>query len=104
MEKTIITVAVTGALTTKAQNANIPYAPEEIAEAAIESYGAGAAAAHLHVRNPSTGKAVQDSGMPALLELYRRHGVLSTFFYTGYIAERFPEVVRMNHFFAVQLF
>lgn len=66
MEKTIITVAVTGSLTTKKQNPNIPYAPEEIAEAAIESRKAGAAVAHLHVRNPSTGKAVQDP------ELYKK--------------------------------
>jgi 3-keto-5-aminohexanoate cleavage enzyme len=53
-------VAVTGALTTREQNPNIPYTPEELAEAAIESHRAGAAVVHLHVRDPSTGKAVQD--------------------------------------------
>jgi len=66
MEKTIITVAVTGALTTREQNPNVPYTPEEIAEAAIESHRAGAAVAHLHVRDPFTGKAAQN------IELYKK--------------------------------
>ena len=39
MEKTIITVAVTGSLTTKKQNSNVPYAPEEIAEPSTPEYG-----------------------------------------------------------------
>jgi len=60
MEKTIITVAITGSLTTRDQNPNIPYTPEEIANATIESYSAGAAVVHLHVREPSTGEPVQD--------------------------------------------
>ncbi|MBW1691895.1 MAG: 3-keto-5-aminohexanoate cleavage protein [Deltaproteobacteria bacterium] len=60
MEKTIITASVTGSLVTREQNPNIPYTPEEIARATIESYKAGAAVAHLHVRDPLTGKPVQD--------------------------------------------
>jgi len=60
MEKTIITVAVTGSLTTREQNPNIPYTPEEIAKATVESCEAGAAVVHLHVREPSTGKPIQD--------------------------------------------
>lgn len=66
MEKMIISAAVTGSLTTKEQNPNIPYTPEEIAEAAVESCRAGAAIVHLHVREPSTGKAVQD------IELFKK--------------------------------
>jgi len=65
MEKTIITVAITGSLTTRDQNPNIPYTPEEIANATIESCSAGAAVVHLHVREPSTGEPVQD------IELFR---------------------------------
>ncbi len=42
-----------------------------------------------------TGERVLKEGMPRLLELYDRHGIKSTFFFTGYIAERFPEVVQM---------
>jgi len=66
MEKTIITVAVTGSLTTKEQNPNLPITVEEIAQAAIESHNAGAAVAHLHDRDPLTGQPVQD------IDLFRK--------------------------------
>ncbi|MBW6516850.1 MAG: polysaccharide deacetylase family protein [Candidatus Cloacimonetes bacterium] len=33
--------------------------------------------------------------MPQLLEIYEKHGVKSTFFFTGYIAGKFPEIVKM---------
>jgi 3-keto-5-aminohexanoate cleavage enzyme len=66
LKKTIITVAVTGSLTTREQNKNTPYTPEEIADATIESYKAGAAVVHLHVREPVSGKPVQD------IELFRK--------------------------------
>jgi 3-keto-5-aminohexanoate cleavage enzyme len=61
MEKLIITAAVTGSITTRENNPNIPYTPEEIAQAAIESYEVGAAVVHLHVRELLTGKPVQDA-------------------------------------------
>lgn len=60
MEKLIITVAVTGSLTTRNQNPNIPYTPEEIAASTVEACRAGASVVHLHAREPSTGKPVQD--------------------------------------------
>ena len=34
-------------------------------------------------------------GMPRLLDLYEKYNVKSTFFFTGYIASRFPEIVKM---------
>ncbi len=51
MSKTIITVAPTGAWPTKENNPNIPMTPEEIAEDVYECYKAGAAIAHLHMRD-----------------------------------------------------
>lgn len=42
-----------------------------------------------------TGELVLKEGMPLLLEIYRKFNVKSTFFFTGYMAEHFPEVVRM---------
>lgn len=51
MEKTIITVATTGAWPTKDHNPNIPLTPEEIADDVYECYKAGAAVAHLHMRD-----------------------------------------------------
>ena len=59
----IITCAVTGAGDTVGKHPAIPVTPREIADAAIEAANAGAAIAHLHVRNPKTGKAARD---PAL--------------------------------------
>jgi 3-keto-5-aminohexanoate cleavage enzyme len=56
MEKVIITAAVTGSRPTKEMNPAVPYTPEEIAQSAIDCYHAGAAIAHIHVRDPQTGK------------------------------------------------
>lgn len=49
--KVIVTVALTGAIPSKKDNPNLPTQPKEIAEAAIECYKAGAAVAHIHVRD-----------------------------------------------------
>ena len=51
-KKTILTVAVTGNLTTVQQNPALPCTPEQIANAALESAKIGAAVAHIHVRYP----------------------------------------------------
>ncbi len=50
-----ITCAVTGAGNTVGKHPAIPKTPEEIANAAIEAARAGAAIAHIHVRDPQTG-------------------------------------------------
>lgn len=65
MPKTIITAALTGVLTTRAQSPAIPYTPEEIAEEARRSVEAGAGIVHIHAR--------QDDGRPAYnVETYAR--------------------------------
>lgn len=51
MEKTIITVATTGAWPQKQHNPNIPLTPQEIADEVYACYKAGAAIAHLHMRD-----------------------------------------------------
>jgi 3-keto-5-aminohexanoate cleavage enzyme len=56
IDKVIITAAVTGSRPTKEMNPAVPYTPEEIAQAAIECYHAGAAIVHIHVRDPKTGQ------------------------------------------------
>ena len=56
MAKTIITCAVTGSLTRPEQSPHIPITPEQIAASAIEAARAGAAVAHIHVRDPETGR------------------------------------------------
>jgi len=50
----IITCAVTGAGDTADRSPHVPVTPKEIADAAIEAWNAGAAIAHIHVRDPET--------------------------------------------------
>jgi uncharacterized protein (DUF849 family) len=52
--KTIITVSVTGASGDKTKHPVLPCTPQEIAASAVKAGAAGAAAAHIHVRNPET--------------------------------------------------
>jgi uncharacterized protein (DUF849 family) len=59
----IVTCAVTGAGDTVGKHPAIPVTPTQIADAAIEAAKAGAAIAHIHVRDPKTGKGSRD---PAL--------------------------------------
>lgn len=58
-----ITCAVTGSGETVDKHPAIPVTPEQIANASIEAAQAGAAIAHIHVRDPETGKGSRD---PAL--------------------------------------
>ena len=50
-KKTIITAAVTGAWPKKENNPNVPMTPEEICEDVYACWKAGAAIAHLHMRD-----------------------------------------------------
>ncbi len=57
MEKLIITAAVSGSFTTRANNPYIPYTTREIADEAIRAWEAGASIVHLHMR--------EDDGSPS---------------------------------------
>ena len=48
-----------------------------------------------HRLSDETGEYVLKEGMPRLLELYEKYKVKATFFFTGHIAELYPEVVKM---------
>ena len=54
-DKVIVTCAVTGNLTKPEHHPNLPITPPQIATAAIDAAKAGAAIAHIHVRDPETG-------------------------------------------------
>ena len=56
----IISCAVTGSGDSVGKHPNIPVSPQQIADASIEAANAGAAIAHIHVRNPETGKGSRD--------------------------------------------
>lgn len=61
--ETIVTCAVTGAGDTTDKNPHVPVATKDIANAAIEAAQAGAAIAHIHVRDPETGKGSRDPNL-----------------------------------------
>lgn len=64
-QPTILTCAVTGNLTRPEQTPHLPITPAQISDACLAAGEAGAAAVHIHVRNPQT-------GLPSMeLELYR---------------------------------
>jgi 3-keto-5-aminohexanoate cleavage enzyme len=53
----IISVGVSGSITTREQNPNLPVTPVEIADSALRAWEAGASIAHIHVR--------EDDGTPS---------------------------------------
>lgn len=61
----IITCAVTGSGDSAGKTPHLPITPKQIADASIDAAKAGAAIAHIHVRDPDTGAPTRD------LALYR---------------------------------
>ncbi len=58
--KLVISAALAGAATTKAQNPNLPYTAEEFGDEAKKCYEAGAAIVHIHARDPEKGNPTHD--------------------------------------------
>jgi len=54
MSPVMLTCAVTGNFTTRAQNPNLPITPAEIARDCLNAARAGASIVHIHVRDPQT--------------------------------------------------
>lgn len=78
----ILTCAITGGDDTAGRFAAVPVTPAQIAQEAIDACNAGAAIAHIHVRDPQTGKPsmdvalyrevverIRDSGSPVIVNL-----------------------------------
>ncbi len=65
MKKTFLTCAVTGNITKPDQTPHLPITPEQIATECLAAAEAGAAAVHIHVRDPQTGRPSME------VELYR---------------------------------
>ncbi|MGQ9858068.1 MAG: 3-keto-5-aminohexanoate cleavage protein [Thermodesulfobacteriota bacterium] len=55
MSKAVITAAITGSIHTPSMTPYLPITPKQIADEAVRAYEAGAAVAHIHVRDPHTG-------------------------------------------------
>ena len=58
-----VTCAVTGSGATTDKSPHVPVTPEQIADSAIEAARAGAAIAHIHVRDPETGKGSRNTAL-----------------------------------------
>lgn len=64
MDKLIITAAVTGGVTSRKENRNLPISPDEIAQSVYDCWNAGASIAHIHAR--------ESDGTPSQrVELYK---------------------------------
>jgi uncharacterized protein (DUF849 family) len=59
-DKLVITAALTGAITIPTQTPHLPYTPEHLAADAAECARAGAAAVHVHARDPRNGRPLSD--------------------------------------------
>ncbi|MBU99455.1 MAG: 3-keto-5-aminohexanoate cleavage protein [Rhodospirillaceae bacterium] len=59
-KKVIITCAVTGSIHTPTMSPHLPITPDEIADASIGAWEAGASIIHLHARNPEDGSPTPD--------------------------------------------
>jgi uncharacterized protein (DUF849 family) len=64
-DKTFLTCAITGNITKPEQSPYLPITPQQIADGALEAAEAGAAVAHIHVRDPATGRPSME------IDLYR---------------------------------
>jgi uncharacterized protein (DUF849 family) len=107
--KVIITCAITGGMTVPTQSEAIPVTVDEIIEAGVQAAEAGAAVLHIHVREETTGRPVQDpelfgrvlSGLSqrtdAVLQTTTGGGQGMTVEERGAIVPRFkPEMATLN--------
>lgn len=72
-KKTIITAALTGAVTPKELNPSIPLTPAEIAEDAYNCWKAGAAIVHLHMRDDAGEGTMDREKFAEAVRLIRAH-------------------------------
>ncbi|MEW5951612.1 MAG: 3-keto-5-aminohexanoate cleavage protein [Elusimicrobia bacterium] len=91
MDKVIITCALTGAETTKAQCPNLPVTPEELAQSALECEQAGAAIVHLHVRNPDGSPTADKAVFKKAIDLIRKKSQVVVEITTGGAVGMTPE-------------
>ena len=96
-DKIILSVATTGSWPTKAQNPALPVTPEEIAQAAVESWREGAAVVHVHVRDDAGKMSCDLSRFRRVKELIRGQGcdILINFSTSGGVG-RVGEEERFN--------
>jgi 3-keto-5-aminohexanoate cleavage enzyme len=73
-DKLIISAALVGSWTTKAQNPSLPVTEEEIAQAAVDCAAAGAAIVHVHVRDENAKVTCDPARYAKVRDLIRASG------------------------------
>jgi uncharacterized protein (DUF849 family) len=103
----VITVAPTGPIASKADNPNLPTQPDEIADAVAQAYTAGAAVAHIHLRDendrPTADPAIARRTMdliaercPILIQLSTGVGLDVPFEQRAALVELRPRMATLN--------
>jgi len=89
MSKAIFTAAITGAIHTPSMSPHLPITPEQIIGECIASHEAGAAVAHVHVRDPRTGapNADQETFRQIATEVKKRCDIILCFTTGGGLGE-----------------
>ena len=64
-KKVVITAALSGSMTMKEHNPNVPYTAEEFVREAVRAEEAGAAVVHVHFRDPVSGTPTTDPSVMA---------------------------------------
>ena len=97
MEKRIFTAALTGAIHTPSMSPYLPCTPQQLIDEAVKVHEAGAAIAHLHVRNPETGRPDVDQELfrEIAVEVKKRCDILICFTTGGRMGEPVENRVRV---------
>jgi uncharacterized protein (DUF849 family) len=83
-DRVIVTAALTGILANREQCPDLPYTPAEIGEEARRACDAGAAAVHIHGREPESGGPTWDPGIyTAIREEVQKRSPIIVNFSTG---------------------
>ena len=85
-DKVIVTCALTGVLANREHCPYLPYTPVEIAEEAKRAYDAGAAAVHIHAREPKSGAQTWETSTYAEIkaEIQKRCPIIINFSTGGF--------------------
>jgi uncharacterized protein (DUF849 family) len=97
MSKRIFTAALTGAIHTPSMSPYLPITPHQLIEEAVRVYEAGAAVAHVHVRDPQTGLPNADQSLYREIaeEVKRRCDIILCFTTGGKLGEPVENRVRV---------
>ena len=97
MSKRIITAALTGSIHTPSMSPYLPITPEQIISEAVAVHKAGAAVAHVHVRDPETGlpNADQDIFREIAIEVKKQCDIILCFTTGGKLGEPVENRVRV---------